>query len=229
MSKNPYIIDGQQQIKKSFCVYLDILGFRNIIIEKHSKNKSQEHFEQIYNILADAVNMYNDNPKDIFAKDDTVQYRIFSDNIVFGIPYSCIGDGEPEFGNIIMQVAYFQLMLATEGFFVRGGMTLGDLYIGEELVYGKALLDAYEIENTVSVYPRVVVSEIVKKEIKNQLRSYTKVRGSPFANEIRVDTDGNWFIDYLWTTIDEKDGKVIDEYAFKHKCKFRPNPAPDSD
>jgi hypothetical protein len=44
------------------------------------------------------------------------------------------------------------------GFLVRGGATIGKLYYAHGVVFGKALVDAFQIESRTSIYPRVVLS-----------------------------------------------------------------------
>ena len=50
-----------------------------------------------------------------------------------------------------------------DGFLIRGGVTHGNLYIDDTLVWGKALLDSYYMEDHIASYPRVVVDEKVKE------------------------------------------------------------------
>jgi hypothetical protein len=57
------------------------------------------------------------------------------------------------------------------GFLVRGGATIDMLHHSSGAVFGKALIDAYEIESRVAVYPRVVLSHNItsrKDWIENQ-------------------------------------------------------------
>ena len=42
---------------------------------------------------------------------------------------------------------------------VRGGISIGDLYCGNSEIFGPALIDAYILEETVAKYPRIVMHE----------------------------------------------------------------------
>jgi hypothetical protein len=42
---------------------------------------------------------------------------------------------------------------------VRGGATVGNLYHSNGIVFGDALIEAYRLESSVAVYPRVVLSQ----------------------------------------------------------------------
>jgi hypothetical protein len=44
-----------------------------------------------------------------------------------------------------------------EDFFVRGGLTVDLFHIREGLIFGPALVEAYELESRHAVHPRVVL------------------------------------------------------------------------
>jgi len=51
------------------------------------------------------------------------------------------------------------LAAATEGFFLRAGVTVGDIYHDENMVFGPALNRAYQLEDA-GKYPRIVLDEL---------------------------------------------------------------------
>jgi hypothetical protein len=51
------------------------------------------------------------------------------------------GDAESELGSIFLNIAYFQLRMATYGFFLRGAIALGDAYVDDVVVLGSAFLE----------------------------------------------------------------------------------------
>lgn len=52
------------------------------------------------------------------------------------------------------------------GWLVRGGITIGDFYIDDMFVWGAALVKAYELEEKIAVYPRVILDEKNQKQDK---------------------------------------------------------------
>jgi hypothetical protein len=60
-----------------------------------------------------------------------------------------------QFNRLLAQIASTALRI---GFLIRGGATIGMLYHAEGVVFGEALIEAFEIESRVAVYPRVVLS-----------------------------------------------------------------------
>ena len=223
MDTYSYDQDGKPIEKLSWCAYLDILGYKQELIVNDNSNASQEYLNRIYSAMSKYVAYDSFDSKKPFPKDSFIKYKIFSDNIVFGLPFDSVGDptSEGEFGSLLIQIAYFQLLLALENIFIRGGFTLGRLYIGSELVFGKALLDAYEIESKVSVNPRIVMSEPVKSVILQQLKSTDK--DAPQIKMLLKDVDGKWFINYLYMTVNDYDGGIMLELLLKHKENIEAN------
>lgn len=89
----------------------------------------------------------------------------FSDHIVFSFPLQPLFTELGEVGTAFFIMHTFALHLATIaaaalriGFLVRGGATIGKLYHARGVVFGEALVEAFQLESRTSVYPRVVLS-----------------------------------------------------------------------
>ena len=80
-------------------------------------------------------------------------------------------DGEPELDQVLSDIALLQLGLAHEGFFVRGGVAVGALYIDDDMVFGPGLLDAHDAEQNAKT-PRVVLHESAVKLVKRHVTYY---------------------------------------------------------
>lgn len=78
---------------------------------------------------------------------------------------------------------------------LRGGITLGAVQVHpevqeDELIFGPALVRAYELENTAAIFPRIVVDPEVIKRARSL---------PPFLYKqlISLSEDGIYFVDYL--------------------------------
>ena len=49
--------------------------------------------------------------------------------------------------------------MMSKGILLRGGITVGQLCHKDNIVYGPAMVEAYELESKSAIYPRVIVSE----------------------------------------------------------------------
>jgi hypothetical protein len=78
------------------------------------------------------------------------------------------------------------------GLLIRGGITIGKLYHSNGVVFGEGMVDAYRLESSVAIYPRVVISP----------RVYTRAT-TDTQNRILTDRDGIFHLNYLWRVVGE--------------------------
>lgn len=132
--------------------YLDFLGVKKRICSEEPKFLEQlSHLYQKAQQSCHTVNSCVDN-HDL----PPIKQQIFSDNIVFAQEINDEYKVYQVFNFILFISAYLHQALL-EGFLVRGGITIGDLYIDDTFVSGKALIKAYELESKIAIYPRVVI------------------------------------------------------------------------
>ena len=113
----------------------------------------------------------------------------FSDHIVISYPVKVlyrlsqdIGVGLALIEKVVSGLAEHAIK---SGFLLRGGATIGPLHHQRGVVVGEALVEAYKLESTVAIYPRIVVSR----------KLYSKVTSnSPL---LTVDDDGITYFDYF--------------------------------
>src|ERR1017187_2995256 len=154
--KNPYLSQsGKPWLRKSWVVYLDILGFSASVRKATESGEQQNHLERMLAALKEAKEIVFSGHK--FAEEYGDGYapymaKILTDNIVMGFPV--LEDGESEFGTMVFIVGLYQYTFLQHGFFMRGGIGFGDLYMDEDVVYGNSIIDAYEAESQLACNPR---------------------------------------------------------------------------
>jgi hypothetical protein len=154
--------------EEQFTVFIDFLGFSEVSRETDDTTRLK-----ILNLLQALSALRGEFDVQSTAEEGRKTTLIkpaittFSDHIVISYPVQriCNEIGPDELmPTIFMQTQIVQLLgrIAAEalsiGFLVRGGATIGKLYHGRGVVFGKALVDAFEIESRTSIYPRVVLS-----------------------------------------------------------------------
>lgn len=212
---NPYLVDGKPDIKMSFCAYLDILGFKEMIIEAFKQNT----YTQLLNRLRSAIM----EKSELIKSPGYGRWHVkaFTDNIVLGCPF--LLDRESEFGFVSTEMAYHQMDLALEGFFVRGGLSMGPLYMDENIAFGTGLINAHEIEQKLANNPRIVLdTNVTKLVIQHMEEYYAFPQESPQNSFLLIDFDGQVFINYLYTSIGDED-YVNSEALIKHKNNIENN------
>lgn len=139
-----------------------------------------------------------------------VKYKIFSDNMLI-----CeeINEESPlkAMEDIFYVVNFIETMMVnSNGDFIRGAITVGDIFIDKNFVLGEALLKVYEIETKNAIYPRIVLDKSVIQYL------------SPDCPLFRQDIDGIYFYNFMesagWPYKDgDEEKKFINWKKFKAK------------
>jgi hypothetical protein len=205
---------GEKLYRKSFCVYFDILGFSEKI-----KNDDQDFFETYLTTLDNEVKYLNEqHDLDGSQGFKSFELKIFTDNFVIGYPWYD-EFGESELGDIFDAISHLQVSFALSNIFIRGAIALSDLYMDENIVLGQALLEAYNLENKLATFPRIIISEQVFDVVKKHIGFYADKKTSPQNSEYLIDIDGQVFINYLTSIVDNYHTAPdkVGELLLKHK------------
>ncbi len=196
-------------LRPSFCMFLDALGFNDLIEEATQHGTADQLLREFYDV-------HENSSKNWVSMKASWEYKCFTDNVVFGCPtVDTSQDSEGEFGSIFVTAGFHQLEMALAGFFVRGGMAFGPLHISDNFVFGQAVLDAYKLESKTAKVPRTIINQNVMDEVYEHLNSYVNVMSSPHDVGILIDDDGQFFLNYLDPLIDGGSAEDIEFDAFK--------------
>ncbi|MGL4772187.1 MAG: hypothetical protein ACRC2K_01360 [Clostridium sp.] len=197
-----YNHDNPKLINSMVCA-IDILGFSEMIVDSCSKGEGNRLLNEISFLI-------NKNKQCIIPnKYSQGNIKIYTDNMIVGYPIK--DDGEEELDEILNNVSEYQFNLALEGLFVRGGVTVGEFYINEDIVFGPALLDAHNTESKLACYPRIILDHKTVGRLQRYINNY---KDAPQHKKILIDSDGQWFLNYL-NTIFNCYKECNDEYEFK--------------
>lgn len=215
-NRTAYFDDDQPKLQTSYCLFIDVLGFAQRIEAAFKSGKGREALELYYNTVTPKI-------RELILpceQDDNVvvprawDAKVFTDNVVLGYAVWS-GHGEKEFGNAILQAADYQLHLALDGVFCRGGMTIGPLFMDELTAFGPAILEAYKIESQIADVPRIAISSDVVDLAKRYSKFYAEPAESPENRSVAVDIDGIGFVNYLDELVDG--GEVCADSLAKHR------------
>lgn len=214
--KKDYMEAGKPVHRLSFCAFLDVLGFSARISESYEDKSSNKLLQEFHAAFGKLVSELKSQ-----SSDSRLYYKSFSDNVLLAVPrYS--HDMESESGNILIATSEYQFQMALKGFFVRGGISVGPLFVDENSVYGGALIAAYELESKVAVNPIVILCNETAKLVDKHLGYYAG-DWAPQRRMILVNSDGRYFINYLDECILETydEGKLDAESLAIHRDQIQ--------
>ena len=180
------------QSKDCIVAYLDLLGVNEKILNDDDSETNLTIIRKLYDEVIDFQKEKDPSLK-IFQ---TSKFKIFSDNIVFiqelsNDPKNQIDVIEGLF-RIFGVISNFQFYaFINHGWLLRGGIVRGPLYWDKDMLWGKALLTSYHLEDKLAIYPRIIIDE--------QLHQTLLKSENPTKDIIRLkmDSDGYYYVDYL--------------------------------
>ena len=108
----------------------------------------------------------------------------------------------------LSDLGHIQVNLLAKGVLVRGALTLGQITVDRDLVFGPGLARAYQLESKEARFPRIIVDPIVLTSLKESalLRAHSYEQEMEYIGRLILrDSDGTWFLDYLRYALDNAD------------------------
>jgi hypothetical protein len=163
--------------------FIDILGFKDSI---NNMENHPETFFLIKNILEYSEKLLKEMCEKLSIFPQKIQYSQFSDSIILTCP--CINEDVGSSEITIILLAYSLLLsFMMNGVFIRGGIAKGWCYHEGNIVFGKGILNAYDLEKNFATNPRIIVSTELINDISQQY-NYIKI------NFLKIDKDGFYYI-----------------------------------
>lgn len=214
-----------RRISPYVVMLLDILGFGGTI-EEASRNKAEAGLlQRLLTALGEARPHLSDKISFMSSKrqrEKLWESKLFTDNVVVGIPI--FQEGEGDLGTALEIAGLYQYTLAQHGFFIRGAIAVGELFMNSDVVFGSGLTRAYQFERDFARNPRVVIAPSALGLIQRHLCHYDKIRSTPHDYYLLVDTDGQLFVNYLMVPLAGAKAHKVYRQEFKnHKRKIEEN------
>ena len=188
--------------------FLDILGFREFI----KKDKGQKSLNSVRDLLL------NIRPGTLCQEEpvgEDISQNLAEKYGALVVQFSdCIFISMKEVSYDSLDWLYSLILNVTSnmiesGMMCRGAITIGDIYHkskNRSLLFGPAVIDAYEMESKCAIFPRVIVAKVLEQRQSN-LRSRsnrTKDRRSLSAKYLSRDSDDFLYVDYFQKLYDFK-------------------------
>ncbi len=152
-------MDFKIKYENKYIAFLDVLGF-SALVESDNKEKLETYF----NAISGAFDFFDEKIKQI-------KKLIISDSIILIAP-----DTNDSFKHMLDAIRVLQVMLATQGIWIRGGISFGEVFYDDEknAIIGKGYIKAYLLEQE-AIYPRIIIDpSILAKMNVNRQEFYDK-------------------------------------------------------
>jgi len=180
-------------MRESVVALVDVLGFSDRIRDAAHSGVTSE----LLNQLAEFLHPWHEVLDESASIGDSRNWELkfFTDNLVVAHPITT--GGEYELDSLIDSLSLFQISAATEGFFLRGGIAVGEFYMDETIAFGLPLLEAHHAESSIANFPRIILAESARQALFTRVRPRQFEQEAPFWHALLEDEDGQIFINYL--------------------------------
>lgn len=139
-------VNEPAQYERRIVAFYDVMGWQSKIERAGTDDASVTTLKNIARLFSSTRGAY--------ASGTEFDGRIttFSDNVVVSAK-----PGPNSLLTVVMRLAMVQLRAAQIGFLIRGGITIGDIFHDEYVVFGPALNRAHQLEKCIADRPRIVV------------------------------------------------------------------------
>ena len=169
---------AEESYQQKLVTFVDILGFRSKVQDTSNKPWQIGNLVHLFKEVAGKPRVGRCAPMDcICFSDCIVRVTKISDPID-----EC--DLTKAFFREVEDLAQAQLAAIGLGFFIRGGLSIGDIYISGNTVFGPALIEAYEIESKLAEVPRIMIADGLIAKLADGWKEH---------DAVREDVDGKYF------------------------------------
>lgn len=175
--------------KNCFVAFIDIMGFSKFVKSGTS--------DEVYKLLSAFVRRPNET---ISVSPINTRISVFSDSVIISVPIETTDKYAVRdlFSNFLNYINVLQWIYLTHTDFeplpVRGGIAKGNFFTDEKtMLFGEALVHAYETESKLACYPRIVVSADIDYNELEEVNTRQQI--------LRKDFDGLLHCNYLRTLL----------------------------
>lgn len=187
--------------------FIDVLGFSEAIkqtMKDGKENKAQtDRIDSLIRVIQSDLKIddesyrkhYNFSDKEISVLKGSRVVNQFSDSIVI----SYLINEESGIFVMLLEILFLCMTALQHDFLLRGAIVRNKLYHSKNEIFGPGLVEAYEMEKSLAIYPRIVLDD----DIIKLSRKYYGTQNGPDTEEefvrslVKRDFDGMYYINYF--------------------------------
>lgn len=212
--------DGLQvPYRPAVITFLDILGFRERVARSHDATEISKilqrlrEFSNVGVIDETASERGYEITRSIAFSDSIIRIRFYDTGFSTGALY-----------HEVLNLVHVQGEMVNENVLLRGGLSVGNVYLDGDMAFGPAFNRAYDLESQFADAPRIVIGHEAFEALREDPRlvsdDHTPDEDIAYIRQlVRRGDDGLWFIDYLAAMRRELDyPELFPDYVAGHRA-----------
>ncbi|MCW4152766.1 hypothetical protein OM427_24945 [Halomonas sp. 18H] len=142
--------------------FIDVLGFKNVVDAAGQGGNKHAELERLIEVLESAVPNLDGTVDQAVPRELIPRHIYISDSIILSAPLT--SSKMPSYrglSTLVMRVIQISHILLSQGYLLRGGISVGSVWHTASNIVGPAYQEAYQIETKTQV-PRVELSPDAK-------------------------------------------------------------------
>lgn len=165
-----------------YLCYFDVLGYK-----EYMRNKANSHKKYLINMLLSngAIGSQISRLNAPFP----IHYKVYSDNFLIYFEKGNVSeyDALKLLAKLMRKIQ--TRLLCDSKMIIRGGITIGEFYADDKIIFGEGLIRAYELESSYAKNPRIIIDPNCFKEDVSKLEN---------DKDLLKDIDGLYYINYFY-------------------------------
>ncbi|MBQ7954795.1 MAG: hypothetical protein IJ282_03535 [Lachnospiraceae bacterium] len=191
------------EYEKRIVCFMDLLGFKKMIKDSTEnldiRNKILKLLQDInevhnnvqesrnFTVIPESKTENGFNPKRVFDSGLQSEMSFFSDSVIFSYKLTQQREDLMDVIMALHEISFFVFQMLSMGFFVRGGLSYGDVYHKGNICFGPALVKSVSLEET-AIYPRISIDPCFFNENMSDSVYYGKTSISKRNRDYLEDT-----------------------------------------
>ena len=170
----------QFEYQPHLIAFIDILGFKELVNETDKNSAKLNEVLKILHFLK-TWELPNAWGLELVEIEESAQYKgvenfniskiteatVFSDSIVVSVKAE--KKINERFTSLVANLSALGAKMMEEGILIRGAITIGNLYHKSGVILGNGMIEAYQLELKSAVFPRIILSKTLIKELNYPL------------------------------------------------------------
>jgi len=210
-------LDIMNTYEDRITVFIDILGFKDLLSETYNHKDNSDNPEGIkkllnaYSSIRDVWDLDTKPSEKKLTKKIEKNSKVittFSDTVVI----SFLVKERSEIFYTLLEIKWMIIRLIYKGILVRGAVSFGKLIHNETTLFGPALVEAYILESKAANYPRIILDrDIIELAGKFPSDIHSPEDEIEYVESLlEKDSDGMYYIDYFSKAQEELDDPDYD-------------------
>jgi hypothetical protein len=195
---------GPSGYERAIVTFVDILGFRSLLATRDAG----QILEILQLLRAYTRGDGHEEPRSRSFDEIRLYSQSFSESVSDAVVRVRTTETQSQDGPFLyelLNLMHAQIACLNRGILIRGGLTIGQVHVGLDgsgPVFGPAMVQAYQLEQSEAVFPRIIIDEAAIEAFLEdpslwQEGQFDENDFEMARRYIAVSEDGSYFLDYL--------------------------------